>query len=101
MHNRKAAGATKYEQKYCENMLPLTAPTVKNPARVFARFCAYLQPRCYNPHALRNRAGSVVSMGIFDSRIRQFRRLALDLFVVVVAITVVVAIVFLLNLWLF
>ena len=40
-------------------------------------------------------------MSAFNSGFRQFRRLALDLFVVLVAITVVVSIVFLLNLWLF
>ena len=100
LHNHKAAGAIKYEQKYCENMLPRTAPSVKNPARNFARFCAGFQRRCYNRHPLRNRAGPMVGMDAFNSRFRRFRRLARDLLVVVAAITAVVAIVFLLNLWL-
>ena len=100
LHNHKAAGAIKYEQKYCENMLPRTAPSVKNPARNFARFCAGFQRRCYDRHPLRNRAGPMVGMDAFNSRFRRFRRLARDLLVVVAAITAVVAIVFLLNLWL-
>ena len=100
LHNYKAAGAIKYEQKYCENMLPRTAPSVKNPARNFARFCAGFQRRCYDRHPLRNRAGPMVGMDAFNSRFRRFRRLARDLLVVVAAITAVVAIVFLLNLWL-
>ena len=98
MHNRKAAGATKYEQKYCENMLPRTAPSVKNPARNFARFCAGFQQRCYNRRPLRNRAGPMVGMDAFNSRFRRFRRLARDALWVAVITAVVVGAVTLLNL---